>query len=162
MDFEKENLMFKCPVCQGNLISIDVPRYALYRCDVCRGISQLVGDGQIFPLATMLARNELGDDRVRAAISETHVSSVRGFVETFETAASIARSETESAGGQMRSLCAKAENRLDYVISELTGLDLGISEMEGILAALREVREIVSPKNHRSHGVEEANNAASG
>ena len=152
-----------CPVCDAPLRKSDLPKHSIYDCKPCSEIFQLLKDGTIVPLGDFLVRSEFGDDRVKAAISKPHVANLRSFTEVYSNVQHRLTMEMSEANGSARVILARAENRLDYVIKELLGLDMVSDEGGRILEALREARELISttPKGHRGIPKKEGGSAAS-
>lgn len=156
-----------CPKCNGSDMGLAVNLDRGITFATCNGCGEMLAirSGSGNPgvgVSEFLERLTMGDDQALAAVSKDHATSARGLVESIELADRRYRRESEALTGNLRSLCTVAENRLDFVLSKLSGMDLGIPGMEGILGALREAREIISPLGRKSHGVEETSNAASG
>ena len=144
----------RCPVCDAGLTRLDVPRYALYSCTGCGELGQLTDD-TIAPLGNLLERHALGDDRVRAAVSTPHVSTVASFIEIFENSTRFWQMDQAAASGGLRTILAQIENRVDYAISAFTGLDMASDVAALGLRMLREARELVSTLPIRTRGVQE-------
>jgi hypothetical protein len=144
----------RCPVCDGEMLHSDIPKYNIFSCTSCQELGQLV-DGSVVPIGNLLERNALGDDRVHAAISKPHVSDVASFIEIFENSTRMWQMDLASASGGLRTVLAQIENRVDYAIAEFTGLDLASDEAGKALRMLREARELVSTLPSRSRGVQE-------
>jgi hypothetical protein len=142
-----------CPVCDGALRSLDLPNYNLYRCDTCQELVQQLADKTLVPIGQLLVRHGLGDDRVRAAISAPNVNSVRSFLDVFEMAHRMLELNLAEAKGGLRTLLAQMENRMDFAISRLTGMDLASDEVGEALEAMREARSLASILPGRSRGV---------
>lgn len=144
---------YVCPVCEGSLERIDVPRHRLYRCinKNCEEIVQINGDETLSPMGSFLSRNALGDDRVRGVISSPRVSTVSSLIDVFENTTRFLQMDLAGAGGALRTLLTQIENRIDYGISKFAGLDMASDDAAEGLRALREAREMVStlPKSHR-------------
>lgn len=145
--------MSTCPVCDGPLRSLDLPNYNLARCDTCNELVQQVHDNTLIPLGSLLERNALGDDRVRAAISSPHVANVRSFIDVFENAERVYGLTMAEAKGGLRDALTQLVNRLDIALSELSGLDLASDQVGRALAAVREARELASPMAPRKRGI---------
>jgi hypothetical protein len=141
-----------CPVCDGGLKRSDIPKLQIYFCQFCSEVVHILGDGTPVPLGDLLARNELGDDRVRAAISRPHVSTVTSFVDHFDSLARLFRMELDSASGALHMVMTQIQNRLDFAISVFAGLDMVWDRASEGLEALRAARELVStlPPSSRS------------
>ena len=145
-----------CPICDSEMAKVDIPKYKIYSCVSCHELGQVV-DGAVSPLGSLLERNALGDDRVHAAISKPHVSDVASFSEIFENSMRMWQMDLAAASGGLRTILAQIENRVDFALSEFTGLDLVSDEAAKALRMLREARELVSTLPGRSRGVQEAN-----
>ena len=50
-------------------------------------------------------------------------------------------------------MLAQIENRIDYSLARLTGLDLASDQVAEALAALREARDLVSTMPSRNRGI---------
>lgn len=143
----------KCPVCDGATTRVEVPRQHIRVCGDCNQIVQVLPDGTLSPLSNMLERNALGDDRVRAAITVPHVTTVRSFMEIFEQAARTFNLTMAQAVGELRPVLSQIENRIDAALSVFSGFDLVDDRAGEGLAALREARELVSIGVARTRGV---------
>lgn len=148
--------MNKCPVCDSPARQIDVPKYNIYACDSCEEIIQARSDGSVVLLGRFFMRAALDDDRVRAAVSSTRVTSVKGFVDTFEDVSIRTNIELAMAAAELSSLLTRALNRIDYALGEFAALGLVSDNASSALDALREVRALVAgPRNEAakdSHG----------
>src|SRR5690606_36328002 len=98
-------------------------------------------------------RNELGDDRVQAAISTPEVSSIRSFLDVFDMACRMLELNIAEAKGGLRTILTQLENRIDFAIQRLTGLDFASDAVGDALQALREARNLASVLPGRSRGV---------
>lgn len=145
----------KCPVCDSEMRRADIPKYHLVTCVQCEEIGQVLHDGTIRPINTLLEHSELGDDRVQAAISQPHVSNMLSFAEVFENATRMWQMDLAAACGGLRTVLAQAENRIDFAISKLSGMDMASDEIADALRMLREARELVSPLPARNRGIRE-------
>lgn len=144
-----------CPVCDTVMRKADLPqKYSIYSCEGCGELGQVV-DGAVAPLGSLLERNALGDDRVRAAVSAPHVSTVASFIEIFENSTRFWQMDQAAASGGLRTILAQIENRVDFAIAKFTGLDMASDEAAEGLRMLREARELVSTLPSRSRGVKE-------
>lgn len=141
-----------CPVCDGQMLKSDIPKYNIFVCEDCKEIGQLV-DGAVLPIGSLLERHGLGDDRVKAAISRPHVSSVASFVDIFENTTRFLQMDLAHASGGLRTVLHMAENRLDSAIQCFTGLDLVNDDAAKGLKALREARELISTSSPATRGV---------
>ena len=139
-------MSISCPVCEGDVERIDVPRHRLFVCtnNNCEEIIQLNSDNSVSPMGSILAKNELGDDRVRGAISGTHVTNAASFIDVFENSTRFLQMDLATASGQLRKILVQVENRIDFGISTFTGLDMASEEAAEGLEALREAREMIS------------------
>lgn len=142
-----------CGVCSGTLRALDVPNYNLFQCDTCHELNQRLPSGTMSPIGQFLQRNALGDDRARAAISSPNVNSVKSFLDIFEQADRMFSMTLAEARGGLRTILAQTENRIDFAIGKLTGLDLAFEEAGEVLSALREARNFVSVLPSRSRGL---------
>lgn len=143
----------KCPVCDGTTRRVDVPKQHIRVCTECNQIVQLLPDGSLSPLSSMLERNALGDDQVRSAIAAPHVTTVRSFMDIYEQAARTFNLTMAQAAGELRPVLAQIENRIDAALSVFSGLDLVVDRAGEGLSALREARELVSTLPIRTRGV---------
>jgi hypothetical protein len=108
-----------CPVCSGEMMSLDIPDKNLFHCTECGELGQLLESGVVSRLDPMLEKNRLGDDRVRAAISTPHITSAEnllGKVENLKRSNDMTMAEFS---GGFRVVLARAENRISAVIADL-------------------------------------------
>ena len=150
--------LLDCPVCSGALERLPVLGYNLHRCLACGELVQELGPKpgggtMLSPIGQLLKRNELGDDRVRAATSDTHVSSIKSFLDTYESLTRMLNLDLMAAKGGLRTVLAQIENRVDYALSKLTGLDFASDQVAEALVALRVVRDLASTLPSRNRGV---------
>ena len=145
-----------CPVCDGKIRKSDLPRSDIYVCVECHEIMQFVGE-EMTMIGSLLQRNALGDDRVRAAISQPHVSNLSSFIEVSESHTRLWQMNMAAASGGLRTILAQIENRIDGALTKLSGLDMVSDKASDGLAMLREARELVSTVPSRNRGVREAN-----
>ncbi len=143
----------KCPVCDGDMHRLDIPDRKLYRCHTCGEIGQLVVGDVLSPIGQFLKRNEMGDDRARAAISTPHVNTAKSFLDVFESKHSMSELVLAEARGELRTVLTQIVNRLDQALSTLSGLDLASDAVGEALAAIREARELASPLPGRNRGI---------
>lgn len=142
-----------CPACEVEpLRGVEVPNMGLFTCPNCGEIFQRARLGNYVRITELLHRNELGDDRVRAATSSPRVSTVKSFLEVQDSTYSILKLNMAEAQGGLRTLLAQIENRIDFAISKFTGMDLVSDGAGDALAALREARELVSTTPTRKRG----------
>lgn len=146
-----------CPACKEPMVKSDLgSRHALflYNCPACGEVAQwATHDGKLLPLTQPLRRLDYGEDRMYAAVSETHVTTLRNFL---EEAARFNHAFTIDLGaqeGRLRALLAQIENRLDNGISILSELGFISDRAEEGLRYVREAREMVSPTPARQRGV---------
>lgn len=144
----------KCPVCDGEIFKVDIPKYAIYSCQSCHELSHIV-DSKLVPMGTLIERSALGDDRIHAAISRPHVTDLASFIEIFENSTRMWQMEMGYASGGLRTILAQIENRVDFAIAKFTGLDMASDEAADGLRMLREARELVSTLPSRNRGVQE-------
>jgi len=144
-----------CPVCDTELRKSDIPKHNIYVCNECDEIVQIHLDGTMVLMGDMLARGALGDDRVKAAISKPHITCLRSFTDVYSNVQHRLSMEMSEATGAARVVLAQAENRQDFAIAKLIGLDLAIPGMDEILSSLREVRELISPTPAGHKGIHE-------
>lgn len=154
-----------CPVCSGCLERVPVLGYKLHRCQDCGELVQELGprpDGgySLSPIGQLLKRNELGDDRVRAALSVPHVSTVKSFIDIIENQSRMYELDAAAAKGGLRTVLAQIENRVDFAIARLTGLDFASDQVAEALTSLREARELVSTSPARNRGIQPRSNDA--
>lgn len=145
----------QCPVCDAEMYQPDLPNKRIWVCRACEEIVHLQNDGTKILLNEMFQRAELGDDRVRAAISKPHIANLRSFTDVFSDVQHRLMMELAETTGAARVILAQAENRLDFAIAKLSGLDMALDEVGEILQALREVRELVAPVPPEKRGVKE-------
>lgn len=143
----------KCPVCDAGMNKADIPKQDIYTCKTCEEIVQVLADGNLLPLKTMLERSAIGDDRVRTAISPAKIATVKSFIDSLDNAVRSWKMELGANVLELRSILAKAENRLDFAMKALSGMDLAIPEMDGILASIREARDLLSTLPAASRGL---------
>lgn len=142
----------KCPVCDGEMAKSDIPKHNIYVCSNCKDIGQMI-DGKIRPISSLLERHALGDDRVKAAISQPHVTTVNSFIDIFENVTRFLQMDLASAAGGFRTVLHMVENRIDSALACFTGLDLASDKAAQGLQALREARELVSTLPPATRGV---------
>lgn len=143
----------RCPDCAQLLSPIDIPKAKLFVCRQCEQVAQVAADGSVIYLQSMLERNALGDDQVRAAINPPHVTTVKSFLEVLEQSERARSLVMAQATGALRAVMAQLENRIDSAISVFTGYDLVDDTAGAGLAALREARELASTVSSRSRGL---------
>lgn len=150
-----DDTRYACPVCDHEpLARLDIPKYKIYQCTSCSELVQRLQDGNFSPISMLLQRNELGDDRVRAATSTPHVTTVKSFLDVHDNAMRILELNLAEARGGLRPLLAQIENRIDYALQTFAGLDFVSDEAGKALAALRVARELVSTQPSRNRGVQ--------
>lgn len=142
-----------CVVCTGDLVRLSA-ELNLYQCADCGEVQQVV-DGALRPIKELLSRNQLNDDRVHAAVSRPHVSTVASFIEIFDNATRMWQMDLAAASGGLRTVLAQIENRIDFALGELGALDLVDDKASEALRMLREARELVSTLPGRQRGVRE-------
>lgn len=144
-----------CPVCDSPTNRVDVPRQHLRVCSLssCGQIIQVLPDGSNSPISSMLEMNELGDDRIRSAITPPHVTTIRSFLEVYEQAERARALAVAQAVGGLRVVLAQLENRIDSALSAFTGYDLVDDRAGEGLDALREARELASTLSSRARGL---------
>jgi hypothetical protein len=142
-----------CPVCDANMNKADIPKQNIYTCKTCNEVAQVLVDGSILPLKSLLDRSAIGDDRVRAAISRPRVATVESFIDTLDNSIRVWKMELGANVLELRSLLAQAENRLDFAMKKLSGMDLAIPEMDAILASIGEARDLLSTLPAASRGL---------
>jgi len=130
----------------------DIPKYNIYTCVDCKEVAQLV-DESMMPIGTLLERHSLGDDRVKAAISQPHVAQVTNFIDIYENITRFLQMDLASAAGGFRTVLHMLENRIDSAIACFTGMDLVDDRAAEGLNALREARELVSTRPPSGRGV---------
>lgn len=133
-----------CPVCDAQMGKADIPKQNIYTCKTCDEVVQVLADGNLLPLKNMLDRSAIGDDRVRAAISHPKIATVKSFIDSLDNAVRAWKMELGANVLELRSILAQAENRLDFAMKALSGMDLALPEMDGVLSSIREVRDLLS------------------
>lgn len=144
----------KCPVCDSEMRRIEIPKYRVVTCVQCEEIGQVLPDGTVKLISSLLEHSELGDDRVQAAISKPHVSDMQSFAEVFENSTRMWQMDLAAACGGLRTVLSQIENRIDFAISKFTGMDMASDEAADGLRMLREARELVSPLPRKNRGIE--------
>jgi len=147
----------KCPVCDATMRVLDVPQHNLQVCSVCTSLVQVLEDDTVVPMDAMLARSAMGDDRVRAAISQPRVASVKSFVDVLDNSIRAWRMDLGSNLMELRGILVQAQNRLDFALRALSGMDLALPEMGEVLDSIREARDLVSTLPASSRGVTKEN-----
>ena len=142
-----------CVICTADLVRLSA-ELNLYQCTECEEVQQMV-DGTLRPIKELLSRNQLNDDRVHAAVSKPHVSTIASFIEIFDNATRMWQMDLAAASGGLRTVLAQIENRIDFAIGELGALDLVDDKASEALRMLREARELVSTLPSRKRGVRE-------
>ncbi len=143
----------RCPVCETKMSKRDLPKYNVYACETCLEIVQVLHDGTLLTLTNLLERASLRDDRVMAAISRPVVTTAKNFMDEFDASVRAQHRDMGALSVELRSILAKVENRLDFAMEALSGLDLALPELGGVLAAIREARETVSTLPPASRGL---------
>ena len=143
----------KCPVCDAEMTKVDLPKHNIYVCKTCEELVQVLPDGTPFPMSTMLDRVALGDDRIRAAISHPKISTVKSFVDTLDQSLRVWKMEMGANVIELFRVLTQAENRLDFAMKALSGMDLALPEMDGVLASIREARDLLSTLPAASRGL---------
>jgi hypothetical protein len=133
-----------CPVCDSPMSRINLPKHKVHVCGTCSELAQTLTDGTVLPMSMVLDRIALRDDRILAAISTPRISTVRSFLDTFENATQAWRSDIGTAIVSLRSVLAQIENRLDFALHGLSGVDLAIPELTEILESIRDARDLAS------------------
>jgi len=141
----------KCPVCEAAMDKVNLPKQQLYSCKVCEELVQVLDDGSLFKMDKLLEMSARGDDRVHAAISRPTISTAKSFVDVLEAAIRSWRMDLGVATAELRAVLAQVENRLDFAMVSLAGMDLAMPELSEALDSIRQARELVStlPANHR-------------
>lgn len=147
----------KCPVCDAEMSKVDLPKHNIYVCKTCEELVQVLADGTPLPMSTMLDRVALGDDRIRAAISQPRISTVKSFIDVFDNAVRSWRMELGANMLELRSVLVRVENRLDFAMKRLSGVDLALPEMADVLESIREVRDLMSTLPASSRGIAKEN-----
>lgn len=150
---------YKCPVCDSEMKEVDIPRFKIFTCSECPEIGQLI-DGSIAPIGQLLENNQLGDDRIKAAISKPRVRDIQSFIDVFENTTRFLQMDLASAAGGLRTILHMIENRLDSALSKFSGLDLASDDAAEGLRALRAARELVSTLPPATRGVAKGGNDA--
>lgn len=133
-----------CPVCDTGMRQSQIPDREIYFCPSCGEVVHILHDRSMVRLGDLLARNELGDDRVRAAISKPYISTVTSFIDRYDSLVRMFRMDLDEASGTLHGLMAQIENRLEFAISVFAGLDMVWEKAAEGLSALRAARELVS------------------
>lgn len=143
----------KCLVCDAEMRRVDLPKHNIYSCSACEELVQVLADGSLLPMNTMLDRTALGDDRIRAAISQPKIATVKSFIEVMDRSLMAWKMEVGANVIELFSVLAQAENRLDFAMGALSGMDLAIPGMSGVLSTLREARDLLSTLPAASRGL---------
>lgn len=141
-----------CPVCDNEMNLVDLPKRTIYACDSCGELGQVVG-GQIQPIGDLLARHELGDDKVMMATSLPHITTVKNFIDIYDNTTRFLQMDLATAAGGLRTVLHMLENRIDSALQCFTGLDMASDDALKGLTALREARELVSTMPQQTRGV---------
>lgn len=145
--------VMKCPVCDGEMRRVDLPNFDVGVCLGCSTIGQRLNDGVIRPIDELLQAHLLGDDRVRAAVSKPHVSSVPSFCDLYEKTAWAMNMELNQLAGALRVQLAQVENRIHTALTVFAEMAMVSDKaMEG-LRALREASDMVSTEPRRTRGL---------
>jgi len=147
----------KCPVCESKMSKVDLPKQNIYVCKTCEELVQVLSDGTLLTITNLLERAALGDDRVRAAISRPTVTTAKNFMDEFDASVRAQHRDMGALSVELRSILAKVENRLDFAMEALSGLDLALPEIGGALSAIREARETVSTLPAANRGLAKEN-----
>lgn len=142
-----------CHVCTRAMKYVDVPKKNLYYCTSCDELGQVLEGGVVSPINTLLEKNRLGDDRVRAALSSPHVATVDSFIEIFDQAIRTMVQTSSVASSEARKVLAMMENRLDTVISRRTEAALVDDVAKEDAKILVEVREMLSTMSRATRGI---------
>ena len=145
-----------CPTCEAMMAELPLAKMRgliMGLCPHCGELAQETNEGQVVPVSNMLTANALGDDRIRAAVSKPHPSTLQSFLETYENMNRTVSLEQAAATGSLRTLLAQIQNRLDFAVSRLAHLEFVDDEQAAALRALREARDLVSTLPSRSRGV---------
>jgi len=143
----------KCPVCESVMGRIDLPKQNVYVCRVCEELVQVLPDNTLLTITNLLERAALGDDRVRAAISRPLVTTFKNVIDLFENFTRQSRMDAGAFASDLRATAARVENRLDFAMQSLAGLDLALPGVGESLAAIREARETMSTLPVHSRGL---------
>jgi hypothetical protein len=147
------NKSVTCPVCDTQMSKAEIPKQNIYTCKTCDEIVQALADGSLLPLKTMLERSAIGDDRIRAAISQPQIATAKNFIDVLENSIRSWKMEIGASAIELRAILARIENRIDHALQAISGMDLALPEMSGALASLREARELVSTLPAASRGL---------
>lgn len=148
-------MKYHCPACNSQEMKrLDIPKHNISVCLSCDEVSQIV-DEMCVPISNLLSLNAFQDDRIRAAVSRPHVSTVASFLEIYENSIRMWQMELATAAGGLRTVLAQIENRIDFALGTFSGLDLVSDDAGRGLQMLREARELVSTLPSRSRGMKE-------
>jgi hypothetical protein len=143
-----------CPICDGDLRPADVPRDDIYFCPVCSEIVQRLPNDTFVPMGDFFNKNALGDDRTRAAVSRPRITTVKSFIDSYESTMGRTHFDLAALAGTLRTLLAMLENRLDIVTSITAGLALGGDpEATKLHDAACTARELVSTLPPTQRGI---------
>ena len=138
-----------CPVCESEAEITDIPTKDVYICSSCDSIFEKEGE-RIFMMDR--ARSHEDDKDAKAALSPTHVTSMKSFVDQAERMSWQMNFEWNANMAAMRETVAKVESRITGALSKLTELSLGLDGIDEIVAALEDARVLVSD-NKGKYGV---------
>ena len=141
-----------CPVCSAAMNRLDVPQ-ELYSCKLCDTIAQVLDNGTVCPINILLEKNNLGDDRIRAAMSLPHVSTMESFVETYDAATRFFQRDMATSVAGLKTVLVQIENRINVGISKLSDLALVDETAQEAVLALTEAREMVSTMPKATRGI---------
>lgn len=140
----------KCPVCESKAEITDIPKRNIYLCPNCEQIFECVLDKTF--LMKSAAEIPLSKKGAKAAVSETHVESMKGFVDVCEQITFKSRFETDVALRELHGIIAQAESRITGALSKLTELSMGIEGIEDVVTALEDARSLIAGTG-RKYGV---------
>ena len=148
-----------CPVCSGEMMSLDIPDKNLFHCTECGELGQLLQSGTVSRLDPLLEKNRLGDDRVRAAISQPHVASAEGFVDIVENLKRGFEMDMAQASGGLRTILAQVGNRINVGIKYLADASFTDDNAALALVALEEARDLVSQGPKATRGIDDGSSS---
>lgn len=142
-----------CPVCSADMTRLDVPKSKLYFCETCDTVGQVLDDGTVSPLNDLLEKNNLGDDRVRGALSSPHVSTLESFVEVYDLKTKYHQQDISTLVATFKTILVQVENGINVGMSALSEFALVSEKAQEGVAALTEARERVSTMSKATRGI---------
>lgn len=143
----------ECPVCDGLMNKVDIPKRSVYSCVDCKELVQVAHDGSIIPIGGILDLVDVGDDRIRGAISTTRERTVLSILDVMQGGIRARRFEEDASMGAISDILVQVENRMDFAISKLSGPALIMPEVGEAVTALTEVRQRISTRPPQTRGV---------